>query len=97
MVASQPGDGVLSGWGVGCGERSLRGCTCREGQADPTSPGPPGGVLHCSVGKLIYSHANIRERNADTFPVKNNQVHFWALPGVVKTLLSTIVYEAEKL
>lgn len=49
------------------------------------------------VGRLIYSHVNIRERNSDTFPVKNNQVHFWALRGVVKTLLSTIMCEAENL
>lgn len=75
------------------------GCTCREGHADPTSPGPPGvgGSPSTVVGRLIYSHVNIRERNSDTFPIKNNQVHFWALRGVVKTLLHTIMCEAKKL
>lgn len=72
------------------------GFTFREGQADPTSPGPPGGSPSTVVGRLIYSHVNIRERNSYTFPIKNNQMHFWALRGVVKTLLSTIMCEAEK-
>lgn len=55
-----------------------------------------GGSPSAVVGRLIYSHVNIRERNSDTFPIKNNQMHFWALLGVVKTLLSTIMCEAEK-
>lgn len=74
------------------------GCTCGQRQADPHPQSQVAGSTPPTVvGRLIYSRINIREKNSDTFTIKNNQVHFWALRGVVKTLLSTIMCEAEKL
>jgi hypothetical protein len=70
------------------------GCTYRKGQAEPSGPGPPGSS---QCRKTNHSHFNIGERNSDTFPIQKNQVHFWALCGVVKTPFSTIMCETEKL
>ena len=97
-MAGRPGDRALSGPGVGGKEGVLWAAPAGRDKLTPhQSQAVWGSTPSTVVGKLIYSRINVREKNSDTFTIKNNQVHFWALRGVVKTLLSTIMCEAEKL
>lgn len=96
-MASWPGDAALSKPEIRGGEGILWASPAGRGKLTPLVLGHLGRRSPSTVvGRLIYSLVNIRERNSDTFPIKNNQMHFWALRGVVKTLLSTIMCEAEK-
>lgn len=96
-MAGRPGDRALSRPGVGDKEGDLWAAPAGDTLTPTPVPGHLGGTPPTVLGRLIYSRINIREKNSDTFTIKNNQVHFWALRGVVKTLLSTIMCEAEKL
>lgn len=96
-MAGRPGDRALPRPGVGGKEGVPAAPAGRDKLTPHQSRATWGSTPSTVVGKLIYSRINIREKNSDTFTIKNNQVHFWALRGVVKTLLSTIMCEAEKL
>ncbi|XP_069351209.1 sideroflexin-5 isoform X3 [Eulemur rufifrons] len=86
-----------SGWGVRGREGDSWAASAGRGELTPAVLGHLGSTQPAVVGRLIHLHVNIGTRNSNTFPTENNQVHFWALHGVVKTPLSTIMCEAEKL